>query len=582
MIWTYIKYIRNPFTLVAGITVKFIFKNLLFKNLEWRDYNEFIRLTVDLIPTENWYSLCKLLMRVTFTPYNEVTQIDQISGILQHTTFNSNLKKTNKKIEEERQDKSWKIFFISAILGGLWKKFYFFTKSFILSFKIGTWLFMGGIVGIDVNKILHWFDFLRLNVPYWIYNKLVDVHINWLKLFKNVGQIDSISTKDLEEIKLKNSFKTEGHNTDSTNISNTENLTHKPQTYMGLDKTQWLIVLGISVGLLLICTGVYIKWYSDDSNGSTGSSESVADVSNLGGIKDIRSDLIKDLEEKAQVQKALDSAKSNITWTDYFKNKFYKIIPGKDSSSSLTEVNTSLEDSRIHEITIKDNTTNTGNTTGSNPSSTSDNGLGLKTTDDKTYWYESNKGEGGSNGLKSLTRPERKDFLLSRTNINPLFNNNSEESLFDNNVSSNTLPTIIERTENNSPISYPSSLNENTTPKATTNLLPEDNSILSTDSLPENKTPLASTQVLPENNSPLDSNSQLLPESSSNTPLTSNSNTPLASASLLQENTDTLTSTGSSGPTDNMDFLPRSRPLSPLPDQDLFGAFASDEFKTNF
>lgn len=90
MIWTYIKYLKNPFTLVMGITVKFIFKNLLFKNLEWRDYNELLKLTVNLIPAENWYDLCKLLLRVSFTPYNEVSQIDQISGILQNTTFSSN------------------------------------------------------------------------------------------------------------------------------------------------------------------------------------------------------------------------------------------------------------------------------------------------------------------------------------------------------------------------------------------------------------------------------------------------------------------------------------------------------------
>ena len=87
MIWTYIKYIRNPFTIVIGTTIKFIFKNLLFKHLAWRDYNELLKLTVELIPAENWVSLCKLLMRVTLTPYNEVTQIDPISGIMQNSIF---------------------------------------------------------------------------------------------------------------------------------------------------------------------------------------------------------------------------------------------------------------------------------------------------------------------------------------------------------------------------------------------------------------------------------------------------------------------------------------------------------------
>jgi len=57
---------------------------------------------------------------------------------------------------------------------------------------------MGGLVGINVDNIINWFYFLRFNIPKWFYNKLLDAHLNWLKLFKGVGQIESISTKDIE------------------------------------------------------------------------------------------------------------------------------------------------------------------------------------------------------------------------------------------------------------------------------------------------------------------------------------------------------------------------------------------------
>jgi len=49
--------------------------------------------------------MCKLLLRVTITPYNEVTQIDQIAGIVNNSVFNSSFK-TSKAIEEEKQDRS--------------------------------------------------------------------------------------------------------------------------------------------------------------------------------------------------------------------------------------------------------------------------------------------------------------------------------------------------------------------------------------------------------------------------------------------------------------------------------------------
>jgi len=69
MIWTYIKYIRNPFTLIVGSGIKYFVNKIFFRNLEWKDYNELLKLTVEVIPAQNWYQMYRLLMKVVFTPY---------------------------------------------------------------------------------------------------------------------------------------------------------------------------------------------------------------------------------------------------------------------------------------------------------------------------------------------------------------------------------------------------------------------------------------------------------------------------------------------------------------------------------
>lgn len=395
-------------------------------------------------------------------------------------------KKTSKKIEEEKQDKSWKIFFISVIVGGICKKFYFFIRNFILlPFKIGSWLFMGGMVGIDVNKMLHWFDFLRFNAPYWFYNKLVDVHINWLKLFKNVGQIESISTKDLEDIKLKNSYKS-----DSDNI-NIEDLTEKPQKYLGLDKTQWLIVLGIGIVLLLICAGVYIKFYSDDSTGDP-------DVSSLDSRKRLRqiygdnTEFMKhevpyDAPTPTQIENALNNARSNVSWKDYFKNKILKLIPGRSStaveevlsptntveilvpSATIEEV---LSPTNREEILLQNKSTNLGDSSNLNSSSTSDL-KGTSLTNNELI-------ERTAKGFR-----EKKGFLLTRK---PLASSMPELSGDENRLSMENLTQNFNRSE--IATQNTSSIEE----------LPLNRSLppISESSKPENKTPLASSSVLPE------------------------------------------------------------------------------------
>ena len=551
MIWTYIKYFKNPFTLVMGVTAKFIFKNLLFKNLEWRDYNELLRLTVNLIPAENWYDLCKLLLRVSFTPYNEVTQIDQISGILQHTTFNSNLKKTNKKIEEERQDKSWKIFFISVILGGLWKKFYFFIRNFLLlPFKIGSWLFMGGIVGIDVSKILHWFDYLKFNVPYWFYNKLVDVHINWLRLFKNVGQIDSISTKDLEDIKLKNKY-----NSDSETI-NSENLTEAPKKYLGLEKTQWLIALGIGAALLLISVGIYIKFYSsDDISGGEGTSDlGSSDTTKLNqrynlGKANVPLDQLDDTTPR-QLQKALDNARSNVSWTDYIKNKIFKIFTGKTTTIIEEGIPSPFNNETIN---IQNNMTNLDNSSTLDSNTTSQKrwlGLSNKDTSVENRFTYIPKNEESNETL--IRRPRRGSYLLARKPqvLSDIFESSEPSS------TQSTPPYFIEEI-NETKASSPS-LENNESPllKNITPLRTPENNIQPLGSPESNTQPLGSPGSLNENI------------------------TPKLSSKHLPENTDSLgssnSSTGSKTPLveshplpESAEVLPKSRPLSPIPERDL-------------
>jgi hypothetical protein len=263
---------------------------------------------------------------------------------------------------------------------------------------------MGGIVGIDVTKILHWFDYFKFNVPYWFYGKLVDVHINWLKLFKNVGQIDSISTKDLEDIKLKNNYNI--NNKDNTNTFS-EDL--KNNKFWGLDKTQWLIVLGVGVGLILICAGVYLTFYSSDSDDG-------GDAIRYNRYKDIKNGdtVISNLDDTPkQIRRALDNSSSNVGWKDYIKNK---LIPGWFKSNSSIEEIIPTEDSKIHEIIIEDNTTKLETTSG----------LGLTDTQipeqEKFRWKIIGKVRENSEEevprLSSRFRRERKGFLLSKLLFN--------------------------------------------------------------------------------------------------------------------------------------------------------------------
>ena len=453
MIWTYIKYIRNPFTLVVGTALKFVIKILLFKNLAWKDYNELLKLSVDLIPAQNWYNLSRLLMRVALTPHQEVTQIDQIGSILNSSVFHTASNKTIKTMEEESKDKSWKYFFISVILGGLGKKLYFFIRNFILlPFKIGTWLFMGGIVGIDVNKILHLFDFLRLNVPYWIYNKLVEVHINWLKLFRNVGQIESISTNDLEEVKIKNTFKT-----DSENI-NTEDLI-KPKTFLGLDKSQWLITLGIGTVLILICAGIYINFYSSDNSSGDGSSDlNTCNTEKLNKrFKSLKSNTpIDPLVDNTptQIQSSLDKARTNISWTDYFKNKISNLTSIKSSTKITDDIPSPFNDEQIE---IKNRLTNLENLTSSSDLSEK-NKLGL------------------SNKFRPIG-PLDSSFVYNPTYKGTTdFQNWSSEfkNLYDENTNlGKGLSPISEGIESNTSHASSSPLPENKTPQPSTSALPE-------------------------------------------------------------------------------------------------------------
>lgn len=279
-----------------------------------------------------------------------------------------------------------KTIFISVVLGGIWKKLILFMRNFILlPFKIGTWLFMGGLVGINVNQVLHWFDFLKLNIPNWFYNKLLDAHLNWISWFKRVWNIESLSTNELEEVKIKNTQKIDHETLNSnkeTSISNKET-TIKPETFMYLNKEQWLIVLGITMALSLICAGVYIKFYwGDSTDTSSGDPDIQYRTSNLekqtspskvkSKIKSLfnlrapidtpesegipvfpetpKTDITAMEDTPKAIEKALERAKAKMGWYDYIKNKISNVLPGKTSDIDTPS-------SHPHQIWTKNNTT---------------------------------------------------------------------------------------------------------------------------------------------------------------------------------------------------------------------------------
>ena len=434
MIWTYLKYIKNPIYVIIGTTAKFIFKNLFFKRLEWKDYNELTRLSIGLIPAQNWYNMCKLLMRVTITPFSEVTQIDQIAQIVQNTAFNSNIKKSSKEIEQEQQDPSWKWIFISVILGGLFQKGTFFMRNFILlPFKIGTWLFAGGLVGIRVDQMLHWFDFLKINIPNWFYNKLLDTHLNWLNWIKGVGKIDSLTTKDLEEIKIKNTPKLETPTSDET---------PKPDTYMYLTKNQWLVVFTVVSLSIIICTGIYLKWGFGDDGPSDSSSKKLYDkledtkvpplspeTESVAYMAKIRAHLDENRSRQIfaspkpyssitpepniplpntpeQIELALERSRIKMSLWEKFKNSLPNVLPNKPSVP-LSPESTITGQIELRDLTNKVATQNTENIAStsnlrSNSPSSSGSGLNSGTNTPKFRPFPSTpEGEIGLRGLHS-------------------------------------------------------------------------------------------------------------------------------------------------------------------------------------
>ena len=462
MIWTYLKYIRNPIHLVIGTTLKFVFKKLLFRNLDWKDYNELLKLSIDLIPAHNWYTMCKLLIKITLTPYNEVTQIDQIAEIVQNSVFNST--KTIKEIEEGSKDRSWKIFFISVIFGGLFRKSFALIRNFIiLPFKIGTYLFMGGLVGIRVDQILHWFDFLKFNIPNWFYNKLLVTHINWLNWVKGVGQVDSLITKDLEELKFKSSPKI------VTETSSIEEL-KKQDTFLYLNKNQWLLVLGIGIGMLLVCTGVYITYgWGDDSKGAGDSSLNVDNIKKvdkklsdslltekkLSDYKNVLESLKAPINTPVldnisttssdEIEKALERGRANITWTEYFKNKINNLVSSKTTniidspSSNISQIELNDMSSKAEDI-INTPTQNPifKNTFNAPVASTSNSEIITNTSnvwaDSKSPIQRPFSPAEGDLGLKSLFSSKNK------SNIPTLNENLSSDNLFSHTSSSSSHP----------------------------------------------------------------------------------------------------------------------------------------------
>jgi hypothetical protein len=117
--------------------------------------------------------------------------------------------------------------------------------------------FMFSLIGIRVDYFLSIFDLFRFNLPSWTYNKLFDLHLNWLNWLKSTAKISSI-TSDFE-------------NTQISQVNDTTVNTDKPDKYFYLTKKQWLYAIS-SIFTVTLCyfLGLYynqsIDWESDSDN----------------------------------------------------------------------------------------------------------------------------------------------------------------------------------------------------------------------------------------------------------------------------------------------------------------------------
>jgi len=269
--------LRNPINWLLGLVLKRMIWRLFFNKVENKDFNDLVSYTIFLLLNETIINTFKLLIDLIMKKPSELFKIKTINKVLIHTLPIEN---RNEIVQEEQ--KSIKYLLISLVFSNIIKKILFIFKTVILfPFKLGVYGFIAFLFGIKVDWLLSFFDIFNFNLPSWTYKKLVELHIRWMILFKDILQIESINT----DLDAKNStLKTITYYKEKeTTFINSDS---KPETYLYLTKTQWFYVSITILGML----GAYFgytggipftktfEWSSDNKHDDDSSNDNGGDL----------------------------------------------------------------------------------------------------------------------------------------------------------------------------------------------------------------------------------------------------------------------------------------------------------------
>lgn len=258
--------LKNPVNWIIGLLLRRTIKRLFFNNITSKSFNLLIENCLEYLPNETFINIVNLLINTFRSKPSDLTKLNTIKHIMTQSV----------KMEERldisvREDLRVKYLILFLMMGIILKKLMFIFKNIILlPFKLGVYSFICFLFGIKVDYILSFFDIFKFNLPSWTYNKLLELHLNWLGWFRSTFKISSIRT-DLE---IAPQLPKPGKIVENE---------IKPDTYLYLTKEQWLY-LSISA---MIALGVYLGFtggipfsrsfeWTSDSNGNDSGDEEVS------------------------------------------------------------------------------------------------------------------------------------------------------------------------------------------------------------------------------------------------------------------------------------------------------------------
>jgi len=189
--------------------------------------------------------------------------------------------------------------------------FSLFKKLILLPFKLGLFSFFYSILGFDVSGFLSWFNFLTVNIPFWIYLQYLKLFNSWLDWWKKIVNIKSITQVPLIG-------------------DNLNNLTENDDQPLWKNKKVWIIA-----GTLILIGGIiYGLWWLGSSDPGNPGNSADPDPTNTFNYSDHRNEIRKGKVRTIRVPKTPIDTVISITDNQTRAEAFPMLSPESNSSSS--------------------------------------------------------------------------------------------------------------------------------------------------------------------------------------------------------------------------------------------------------